>query len=193
MNRIINQNEEMAREITGLETNAKHFAVNENSAETVLRQEAVEAFNNEVDKYVDNFNKYQDIIQEYSKSIVENCNNVEIMPIANYILIKPFVENPFQKIEVTESGLITDLGGKALTVKSNETGDYEEEERFIMVGNVIEVGPECKWIQEGDVVMWTKPSEVPVPFFKQGLVIVNENRIIVTVNEGLKKRFENGR
>jgi hypothetical protein len=78
-------------------------------------------------------------------------------------------------------------------LKSNETGEYQEEERFIMVGNVLEVGPECKWIAEGDVVMWAKPSEVAVPFFKQGLVIVNENRIIVTVNEGLKKRFNNGR
>lgn len=193
MERMINQNEELAMGYTGLETGAKHFAVNEESADSVLKQEAVDAFNAEVDNYVSSFNKYQEVMKEYSKSIVENCNNVEIMPIANYILIKPFAENPFQKIEVTESGLITDLGGKALTVKSNETGEYQEEERFIMVGNVLEVGPECKWIAEGDVVMWAKPSEVVVPFFKQGLVIVNENRIIVTVNEGLKKRFNNGR
>jgi hypothetical protein len=37
--------------------------------------------------------------------------------------------------------------------------------------------------------MWTKTSEVPVPFFRQGLVLVNENRVIVTINEGLKERF----
>ena len=97
------------------------------------------------------------------------------MPIGNYVLIKPFTTNPFQKIQVT--------------VKSNETGEYEEEEQFIMTGNVIEVGPDCKYIKEGDAVMWAKHSQVPVPFFRQGLVVVNETRIIVTINEGLSKRY----
>ena len=113
------------------------------------------------------------------------------MPIGNNVLIKPFNENPFQKIQVSDSGLILDLGGQAPTYKSNETGQYEEEEQFIHVGTVLESGTDCKFVQEGDTVMWTKTSEIPVPFFKQGLVLVNENRIIVVINEGLKARFEN--
>lgn len=183
--KIINVNEELARETTGLETDAKHFKMGEDS----LTIENVELFNDQVQEYIDKFNKHSENLDEYAKSIAENCNNVEIMPIGNYVLIKPFATNPFQKIQVTESGLITDLGGRALSVKSNDTGEYEEEEQFIMTGNVIEVGPDCKYIREGDAVMWAKHSQVPVPFFRQGLVVVNETRIIVTINEGLSKRY----
>jgi hypothetical protein len=183
--RTINVNEELARETTGLETDAKHFKIGEDS----LTIENVELFNDQVQDYIDKFNKHSEALEEYAQSIVENCNNLEIMPIGNYVLIKPFATNPFQKIQVTESGLITDLGGRALSVKSNDTGEYEEEEQFIMTGNVIEVGPDCKYIKEGDAVMWAKHSQVPVPFFRQGLVVVNETRIIVTINEGLSKRY----
>ena len=37
--------------------------------------------------------------------------------------------------------------------------------------------------------MWRKPSETPVPFYKQGYVLVNEHSIMTTVNEGLAERF----
>ena len=39
--------------------------------------------------------------------------------------------------------------------------------------------------------MWRKPSETPVPFYKQGLVLVNEHSIMITVNVGLADRFKN--
>jgi hypothetical protein len=37
--------------------------------------------------------------------------------------------------------------------------------------------------------MYTKLSAVPVPFYKQGLILVNETRVLVTINENLTKRF----
>ena len=37
--------------------------------------------------------------------------------------------------------------------------------------------------------MWRKPSETPVPFYKQGLVLVNEHSIMVAINEGLTERY----
>jgi hypothetical protein len=75
------------------------------------------------------------------------------------------------------------------TYKSRETGEWEEEEQFIHVGTVIDNGPACKWVREGDIVMWRKVSETPVPFYKQGLVLVNEQSIMVDVNQGLTARF----
>ena len=39
--------------------------------------------------------------------------------------------------------------------------------------------------------MWRRPSEVPVPFFKQNLVLVNEHSIMTAVNQGLNDRFKN--
>lgn len=110
------------------------------------------------------------------------------MPLYRYILIKPFDENPFQQIK-REGNIITDLGGQKPIYKSQETGMWEEEESYVHVGLVWEVGPETKYVKEGDVVMYNINSEVPVPFYKQGLVIVDECRITAVVNEDLKNRF----
>ena len=69
------------------------------------------------------------------------------------------------------------------------TGKYEEQKQFIITGCVVEVGPEVKYLQEGDVVYYRVDTAVPVPFLKQGLVSINENQVIAVVNEGLTERF----
>ena len=112
------------------------------------------------------------------------------MPIGNYILVKQFEENPFQRIvRDSKSGLIIDTGGFAPEYKNTDNGQIEEEESFILVGVVQEVGPECKWCKSGDAVFYTKPSAVPVPFYKQNLIQVNETRVLAVVNENLTERF----
>mgnify|MGYP006988889801 FL=1 len=90
-------------------------------------------------------------------------------------------------------GLIIDLGGMKPQYKSNETGEWEEEESFIHVGAVFDAGPECKWIKDGDIVMWTKPSEMPIPFYRQNIYMIPEQRVLCVVNSGLTDRFKNGR
>lgn len=188
---MLSANERLARQASGLESDAKHFVLNGEAADQTMRRDAAEKFNTQVDEYVENFNKHAETLGDFCKNVTENVNNLEIMPIGSNILVKPFSENPFQRIVVSKnSGLITDLGGAKPIFKNPDNGNFEEEENLIHVGTVIEVGKECKYIQSGDTIMWTKPSEVPVPFFRQGLVLVNENRVIVTINEGLKERFE---
>ena len=60
--------------------------------------------------------------------------------------------------------------------------------KIIKVGSVVEVGHKCEFLKPGDVVFYTIASETMVPFFKQGFVVVNENRIMAVVNEGLTER-----
>ena len=184
-----NSNEKLAREISGIEGEAKHFVVNGESAEELLKREAATKFNQQVDDYVQKFEEHNNAIQQYAEQIAENAANLEIMPILDNVLVKPFDENPFQRIKVTSSGLITDLGGQKPVIKSKDTGEFVEEEQMVHVGTILEVGKECKYAKEGDTIMWTKVSEVPVPFFKQGLVLLPEKRIMVIINEGLKERF----
>ena len=43
-------------------------------------------------------------------------------------------------------------------------------------------------VKPGDIVFYTIASETMVPFFRQGFVVVNENRIMAVVNEKLTKR-----
>lgn len=162
------------------------------TAEDIIKEENTKEFNKQVDLYVNAYTEHSNKLEEYSKKIAENVESIEIMPIGNYVLVKQFDENPFQRI-VKQGNIITDLGGQKPIFKNTDNGNIEEEESFIYVGVIQEVGPECKWCKPTDTVMYTKPSAVPVPFYKQGLVLINENRVLVVINEGLTKRFNNGK
>lgn len=184
----LNSNEKLAMMTTGIEGEGQHFIMNGESADKILQREKQSRFNDAVSEMEDKFEKHNRLITEYAEKLSEDLNGVEIMPMFAYALIKPFEQNPFQQIKTTASGIITDLGGMNIGYKSNETGEWEENEQFIKVGTVIEVGHKCEFLKEGDVVFYTAASECIVPFYKMGFVVVNENRIIAVVNEKLTER-----
>lgn len=160
------------------------------TSEDVIAEQNRNNFNKQVDKYVESFEKHSTNLKEFADRINENVQNIEIMPIGNYVLVKEFEENPFQRIvKDSKSGLILDLGGQKPEYKNTDNGEIEEEEQFIKVGVIQEVGPECKWCKPSDTIFYTKPSSVPVPFYKQNLNLVNETRVLAVVNEGLTERF----
>jgi hypothetical protein len=156
----------------------------------MVEDNAKAKFNEKVEEYVSKLEEHEKLLEQYTESLTEDLNQLEIKPLYEGVLIKPLAQNPFQKIK-REGNLIVDTGGLTPEYKSRETGEWEEEESFIHYGVVQEVGPTCKYLKEGDVVMWRKPSETPVPFYKQGLVLVNEHSIMITVNVGLADRFKN--
>lgn len=185
----MNGKEKVAQSLVGMESTGVPIVVNGQRADEILANEKKAKFNTQVDEYVDKFEKHNKALESYAKEISKDINGLEIMPMSNYALIKPFDENPFQKVTVT-NGIITDLGGFTPTYKSQEDGQIHEEDQFIHVGTVIETGFKCEFLKSGDVVFYTKASEAPVPFFKQGFVVVNENRIMAVVNEKLTERKE---
>ncbi len=187
----LNSNEKLALSVTGMEGTGEHFILNGEEANKTLLREKQEKFNTAVSDIEDKFSKHNQALEDYAKSLSDDMNGLEIMPMFGYALIKPFEQNPFQKIKTTKSGIITDLGGFAPTYKSNETGEIEEEQRFINVGTVIEVGHKCEFLKPGDIVFYTIASEIMVPFYKLGFVVVNENRIMAVVNSELTKRRDN--
>ena len=181
--------EQMAMDLAG-ESTTRIMALDGTTAEDVINKRNIEKFNNQVDKWNDKFEKHSTNIKEFADNINNNVENIEIMPIGNYVLCKQFDENPFQRIvRDSKSGLIIDTGGFAPEYKNTDNGEIEEEESFILVGVVQEVGPECKYVRPGDAVFYSKPSAVPVPFYKQQLIQVNETRILAVVNENLTERF----
>lgn len=188
---ILSNNEKIALLNAG-ETTSRIMTLDGKTAEDVIEERNVNKFNEQVDQYVEKFEKHSTNLKEFAEKVNSNVENIEIMPIGNYVLVKQFEENPFQRIvRDSKSGLILDLGGQKPEYKNTDNGQIEEEEQFIKVGVIQEVGPECKWCIPGDTIMYTKPSAVPVPFYKQGLILVNETRILVTINEGLTERFNN--
>lgn len=187
---ILSENEKIALSMGG-ESTSRIVTLDGKTADDVIRERNINKFNNQVDEYVEKLNEHASSLEEHTRKISENIENIEIMPIGNYVLVKEFADNPFQRIVRSDSGLIIDLGGMKPKYKNTDNGQIEEEEQFIKVGVIQEVGPECKWCKEGDTIMYTKVSAVPVPFYKQGLILVNETRVLVVINEGLKDRFDN--
>ena len=182
--------EQLAMDLSG-ENTSRIMALDGTTAEDVILKRKTEKFNDMVDAYTEKFEQHSANVQEFAKKINDNVQNIEIMPLGCYVLVKQFDENPFQRIvRDSKSGLIIDTGGLAPQYKNTDNGEIEEEESFILVGVVQEVGPECKYVQPGDAVFYTKPSAVPVPFYKQKLIQVNETRILAVVNESLTERFQ---
>lgn len=181
--------EKLAMDLAG-ESTSRIVALDGTTAEDVINKRNTERFNNMVDQYAEEFDKHSANIEEFAKRVNDNVQNIEIMPLQTYVLVKEFEENPFQRIvRDSKSGLIIDTGGLAPQYKNTDNGQIEEEEQFIKVGVVQEVGPECKYLKEGDAVFYPKNASIPVPFYKQKLIQINETRVLAVVNEGLTDRF----
>lgn len=169
----------------------KTFNMKESSIDELIQKEKTQKFNSEVEKYNEQLDENNKKFKESVDDVQYDIEKAEIKPMFSRVLIKPFKTNPFQKLKV-ENGIIVDTGGYTPHTQINpQTGKYEEQEQFIITGCIIEIGPEVKYLKEGDVVYYRKDTAVPVPFFKSGLVSLGENQIIAVVNEGLQDRFDN--
>lgn len=183
------ENEQIAANVLGLDSNYTSINMGERSIDNMIQREKANKFNNEVEKYNAQLEENQKTFEETQSQVAYDINRAEIKPMFARLIIKPFKVNPFQKMEVKGS-IIVDAGGYTPHAELNPmTGKYEEQKQFIITGYVVEVGPEVKYLQEGDVVYYRVDTAVPVPFLKQGLVSINENQVIAVVNEGLTERF----
>lgn len=185
------ENEKIARELLGTDSNFTSVNMKENSIDSLIKKEKARKFNSEVEKYNEKLEQNNKDFEESQDKVEYDISKAEIKPMFSRILVQPFKVNPFQKMKV-ENGLIIDTGGYTPHTQLNEqTGRYEEQKQFIVTGCVIEVGPEVKYLKEGDVIFYRVDTAVPVPFFKQGFVSLAESQIIAVVNEGLQDRFNN--
>ena len=183
------ESEQIAANVLGLDSNYTSVNMGEHSIDNMIQREKANKFNNEVEKYNAQLEENQKTFEETQSQVAYDINRAEIKPMFARLIIKPFKVNPFQKMEVKGS-IIVDAGGYTPHAELNPmTGKYEEQKQFIITGCVVEVGPEVKYLQEGDVVYYRVDTAIPVPFLKQGLVSINENQVIAVVNEGLTERF----
>ena len=187
---ILSENEKIAMNIAG-ESTSRIMTLDGTTAQDVIEERNINKFNNQVDQYVEKLNEHSKALDESAEKLADRIESLEIMLIANYVIVRLLAENPFQRIVRSKSGLITDLGGQKPQYKNTDNGQIEEEEQFIKVGVIQEIGPEVKWCQPDDTIFFTKNSAVPVPFYKQNLQLVCENRVLAVVNENLTERFKN--
>ena len=152
------------------------------------RDAAVKMHNDAIDVKTKALNAKIKSDLDKAKEVTEKMQTMEIMPCGNYILVRPYNKNPYEKIEVTDSGLIIpEVDG---TFKNPDTGEEDMRENFSCQGTVLEVGPLVKWIKEGDDVFYRRGQAVPIPFFRQGFEVVPETCVQCVINEGVKARWE---
>lgn len=133
---------------------------------------------------------FKDDIESVVGKVIENAQDLQIMPINAYVLVKPYEVNPYDKIEVSEGGLA--MNTKEHKIFNQDKGEEEKAEMWERVGTVIEVSPLCKFLQEGDDIFYRKGQAIPISFLKLGLEVVAESQVLVVINTGVKERF-NGR
>lgn len=185
------ENERIAANALGPDSNYTSINMNEQSIDKVIQKERTNKFNDELEQYSTKLEENNKTLEEAQNQVAYDINKVEIKPMYQRVILKPFKVNPFQKMEV-KGGIIVDAGGYTPHAELNPmTGKYEEQKQLIVTGCVIEVGPEVKYLKEGDVVYYRVDTSVPVPFLKQGLVSVSETQIIAVVAESLTERFNN--
>lgn len=183
------ENEKIANIATDF--NGSSFSMNQKDLNKMIEKEKQAKFNNELDKYVNEMEEYNETMKQLQESIGSDPLKLEIKPLHEQIIIKPFEHNPFQKIKI-DNGIITDVGGFKINVDKNPiTGQMEEQEQVILTGCVMEIGPEVKYLKVGDIVFYHRRNRIPIPFFKQGFYNLEERYVLAVVNEGLTERFNN--
>lgn len=165
------------------------FNMSENSIDELIQKEKSRKFNSELEKFQEDMDNRNKEMLESQEQLNYDIDTAEIKPVFSRLLVKPFKQNPFQKMEIS-NGIIVSAGGYTPHAQVNPiSGKYEEQDQFILTGYVVEVGPEVKYLQEGDVIYYRKDTAVPVPFLNWNLISINENQVIAAVNESLTKRF----
>ena len=186
----LTENEKLAQAAIGLGDHLK-FNMQENNIDTLIKKEKANKFNSQVDAYKEALEENNKKTEQAQNEVQYDIEKAELKPMFSRIIVKPLAHNPFQKVQ-SQGSLIVDTGGYTPHAELNPiSGRYEEQKEFIVTGCVVEVGPETKYLKEGDVVYYRRDTVVPVPFFKQGLVSLAENQVIAVVNEGLTERFNN--
>lgn len=108
----------------------------------------------------------------------------ELIPFGNKIILMPYPTNPYRR--VLQGSIIVEYDGG---FKNPDSGEWERQKTFVGCAQVIEVGPECKYLKIGDDVFYDTRTVYPVPFYSMGYVLTGESQILCVMNEKLKERF----
>ena len=109
---------------------------------------------------------------------------MEIIPMGNQIYVQPYAENPYRE-KVTEGGVIVPDG----EFFNPDSGMLDRVPEVLKCGQVMEVGPACKYIKPGDDVFYHVGQVFPIPFMGKGFLMTAETAIYGIIGKNLKERF----
>jgi len=123
--------------------------------------------------------------EQKQKELNEKLERLELLPMGPKVILLPYASNPYRKI--MEGNIIVDFKGE---FNNPDSGEKDTLDTFVGCAQIIEVGPECKYLQKGDDVFYDTRTVYPLPFMQQGYRVTVEPSIIAVINEGLKARFK---
>lgn len=109
-----------------------------------------------------------------------NTNEVDIIPCNKGVVVTLYDENPYRKIDRTESGLIIGVQSSQ-QYQSNDSGEIEENDEYVTCAKVIAVGPFCQNVKVGEDVYLIKHILKPIPFRKMGYYEIDEQNILCRI------------
>lgn len=118
------------------------------------------------------------------KEIEERLEGLEIVPNGNKLILMPYASNPY--IKVMEGGIYVAPSGMFY---NPDTGEMDYQKDLVSCGQVVEVGPDVKYLKPGDDVYYDSRTAYPLPFMSLGYQITSEPQIIAIINNDLKKRL----
>jgi co-chaperonin GroES (HSP10) len=83
-----------------------HSMIVDTKGNKAAEKAAIKYHNKVINDYTKALNSKTNTELEEAQKITEKMKSMEIVPINNYVLVKPYAKNPFEKIEVTDSGLV---------------------------------------------------------------------------------------
>ena len=108
------------------------------SLDDATRERAIEVFNEEFDKKKNVVQEQIERELEEAQRMTEKMDSMEIVPLGTYVLVRPYANNPFEKL-VEEGGiLIAKPNGE---FDNPDTGEKDTEYNLSVQADVIEVGP----------------------------------------------------
>lgn len=109
----------------------------------------------------------------------------EVMPIGSRVLLRLMEENPYLNV-TTETGLKLTNG----KFENPDSGELDQKEFPIRCAEILECGPECKFVRPGDHAYVVMSSLMPVPFRGEILFCVGEVNLVTIMNNDLKERVK---
>jgi len=110
---------------------------------------------------------------------------LEMLPMFNKIILLPYPRNPYKK--TVQGSIIVDYSGE---FKNADSGEMDNLKELVGCAQVIEVGPEVKYLKPGDDIYYDTRTVYPVPFMSLGYLLTSEPQILCVLNEKLKERFK---
>lgn len=132
--------------------------------------------------------RLRELAEIKDRELQEKMETLEILPIGQNLIILPYPTNPYVQ-QLSKGGLI--LNGYTGQFLNPDSGENDKLNLGIGCAKVIEVGPACKYVKNGDDIFYDTRVIKPVPFMNCGYYLTNEPNITAVINEGLTTRFKN--